>query len=587
MYFHDQLNWTEWRDVFDGGDNYTRKYLQKFTERETDQEYQNRLSLTPTPSYAKTAVTDIRNAIFQRMRDITRIGGSSNYNKAVAGEMGGVDLKGNTMNGFIGVDVLTELLVMGKVGVYVDMPVLSGPTLADIGGAKPYLYRYQVEDILAWSTAYQDDPNKFSAVLLRDTGYDFAQHAMYGIKLPVKEYLRYRLLWLDDSGFVNLQFFNQDGEVIDSHGNITADLNPTVLELRQIPFVLFDIGDSVLKDVSKHQAALLNLGSSDVAYALKANYPFYTEQADLRDIGSHLRHGVNEDGTATTGGQRASEHEIKVGATQGRRYGMNAERPGFIHPSPEPLKASIQLQEKLEDDIRKLVNLAVNNKIGTRVSSAEALKMSDQGLEAGLSYIGMGLEHGERKLANFWSAYEEKRPEKRKVPTIKYPDRYSLKTDVDRIDEAERLSKLTFTVPSQTAKREIAKNVVAKLFTGYIDTETMDKITSEIDKSHYATSDPNIIVQAAAAGLVSEKTASQALGFSADEYLQARIDHAERAKRILEAQSEGKEAARGVPDMSASRGEGSAERAEATDTTLKDSKEKPERGEGKNTKEDD
>ena len=35
-----------------------------------------------------------------------------------------------------------------------------------------------------------------------------------------------------------------------------------------------------------------------------------------------------------------------------------------------------------------------------------------------------------------WAAYEDRVESRRKIATIKYPDRYSLKTDQDRIDEA-------------------------------------------------------------------------------------------------------------------------------------------------------
>ena len=79
-----------------------------------------------------------------------------------------------------------------------------------------------------------------------------------------------------------------------------------------------------------------------------------------------------------------------------------------------------------------------------------------------------------------------------------------------------------------------------------------------------------------------------ALGFPKDEYLQARKDHADRAARILLAQTsarertEGNAAARGVDDLAddPERG-GKEERAQATDTTLSDTTKKPQRGEGK------
>ena len=94
---------------------------------------------------------------------------------------------------------------------------------------------------------------------------------------------------------------------------------------------------------------------------------------------------------------------------------MGMDRPEFISPSSEPLVASLKLQEKLEDDIRKLVNLAVANKTGRSIS-AEAKDMDNQGLEAGLSFIGLILENSERKIAEHWASYEEKNPIRRQVP---------------------------------------------------------------------------------------------------------------------------------------------------------------------------
>lgn len=581
--------WAEWRECYEGGYYFVEQNLKKFSERESDADYYSRMEITPTPTYAKAAVNDIRNSIFQRMRDIIRKDGSDIYKKSVAGELGGVDMRGTSMNAFIGIDVLTELLMMGKVGVFIDAPQSLGDTLADVNGARPYLYRYKVEDILSWACTKPEDPMEFQALLLRDRGLDYTSHDVAAIELPSGEYERYRLLWIDkDDGFVRVQFYDQVGNPVDSEGNEQGIAEAMVLGIRRIPFVLLSIGDSLLKDVCKHQAALLNLTSSDVAYALKANFPFYTEQQDMRAVGDHLKHGVNPDGTATSGGQRAMGREMNVGPTHGRIYDLRAERPEFIHPSPEPLEASLRLQEKLEDDIRKLVNLAVQNKVGRRATSAEALKMSDQGLEAGLSHIGLVLEGAERKITHHWTMYEERQQKRRKVATIKYPDRYSLKTDRDRIDEASRLSELMFTVPGTTIKKELSKDIVTSLLSGKINVDTMERIFSEIDKADYTTSDPDVIIQSQEAGLVSEKTASMALGFAEDEYIQAREDHAARAARILLAQTSARQengekpAARGVEDLATDpQREGSEERKQATDTTLSATAKKPQRGEGK------
>jgi hypothetical protein len=586
---YDAGYWDEWRECYDGGFVFVQNNLKKFTERETTDDFNSRVDITPTPTYAKAAVNDIRNSIFQRMRDIIRKGGSDVYRKAVSGELGGVDMCGTSMNAFIGVDILTELLIMGKVGVFIDAPRAQGETLADVNDVRPYLYRYKVEDILSWTATKPEDPTELQALLLRDKGMDYTSHDVATIELPNGEYERYRLLWVDEeSGFVNVQFYDEAGNPVDPDGNEQGVEKPLVLGLRRIPFVLLSIGDSLLKDVVKHQAALLNLTSSDVAYALKANFPFYTEQRDMRAVGDHLKHGANPDGTATSGGQGATGREVNVGPTHGRVYDLRAERPAFIHPSSEPLEASLKLQEKLEDDIRKLVNLAVQNKVGRRVTSAEALKMSDQGLEAGLSYIGLVLESAERKVADHWAAYEEREKQEQKIATIKYPDRYSLKTDEDRIIEASKLSELMLTVPGITVKKELSKDIVTSLLGGKINVETMEEIFIEIDRAEYTTSDPDVIIRSKEAGLVGEQVASMALGFTEDEYLQAREDHAARAVRILTAQTsareeaEGKAGARGVDDLSDNpEQEGKEEREQVTDTTLKDTTKKPQRGKGK------
>ena len=359
----------------------------------------------------------------------------------------------------------------------------------------------------------------------------------------------------------------------------------------------------------------MNLGSGDVNYALKANFPFYVEQKDQRAGGQHLKSAVMEDGSATTGGQAAADGDIKVGVTQGRTYDKGMNPPSFINPSAEPLKASMDLQAKLEDDIRKLIHLAVADTASR--ATAESKSMDNQGLEAGLSYIGLVLEAAERQIAEFWAAYEERNPSQRTVATVKYPDHYSLKTDSDRITEAHSLVKLMYAVPGQKVKRELAKNIVLALLGGKISVGDIQAIFDEIDKAPYATSDPTTIIAAVEAGLCGEKTGSMALGFNDDEHIQARADHAARAIRILQAQQRGgafgdpttgstkrdaadsktmgsdatnlsdvgqmnsDAGARGVPDLSANQAAGKEEKATSRDVTLKDTVKAPVRGPGK------
>jgi alkylhydroperoxidase/carboxymuconolactone decarboxylase family protein YurZ len=558
----------KWRLTYAGGDAFKNRYLTQFSRREDNDDFQTRKAMSPIPTYAKAAINDIRNSIFQRMRDIVRRGGSTDYQKAVAGLSGGVDRRGSTMNAFLGMKVLTDLLVMGKVGVFVDNPVVKGPKLSDAVGVRPYLYSYKLEDIVSFSCMKEDDPSEFQAVLLRDTSLSYDGEVM----LPTARIERYRRMWINETtGKVNLQFY-------DSESHETG--GPIELELNRIPFVLLDLGDSLIKDVCQHQIALLNLLSSDVNYALLSNFPFYVEQRDLRAAGSHLKQVATADGTATAGGQGADDVDRKTGASQGVFYDVKMNQPAFINPSAEPLRASIELRDSLKNEVRELINLAVMT-VATR-ASAESRQLDNSGLEAGLSYIGLVLENAERKIAEYWAAYEERNESNRQVPTIRYPDRYSLKSDEDRIKESTDLSKLMQSVPGQTVKREIGKSIVQALLGGKVSVETIEKINSEIDECSYTTSDSDTILASVEKGLCGEKTGSMALGFGPEEYKLAREDHAARVARIAEAQGIGTDpGARGVKDLSVDPNAGSAERKSATDVTMKSTTEPPVRGEAK------
>ena len=161
-------NWTKWRSVYEGGDAFIEDYVEQFSTRETAPEFKARKKITPIAAFAKGAINDIKNAIFQRTVDITREGGPKTYQEAVKGIGLGVDMNGESMNTFIGKNIIGELLTMGKVGVFIDMPELAGDSIADTEGVSPYLYVYRAEDILSWTYQRSDVGFYFSSLLLRD-----------------------------------------------------------------------------------------------------------------------------------------------------------------------------------------------------------------------------------------------------------------------------------------------------------------------------------------------------------------------------------------------------------------------------------
>lgn len=561
-YLSDSLDWEKWRDAFEGGEFYRDHYLVKFEDRETDADFRQRRDLTPIPSFAKSALLDVRNNIYQRLVSVTRVGGSKAFQDAVAGYNGGVDGEGSTMDSFIGDDILTELLLMGKVGVYIDALPPEGPTLAD-ASYPPFLTCYRIEDILSYTKAPRGKGGEFSSVLLRDHNVTVTTELGHGVSLPSGVEQRLRLVWKDDNGSVWFRMYTSEGEVI-----LREDSGPdgaVLTNLKRVPFVLMDIGDSLMKDVASYQKALLNLSSSDVFYAIKSNSPFLTIQRDQFASGDHLKGPESAAGGA---GDRAES----VGAGKGRYYGVNLERPGFISPPTDPLEASMKLQDKLEGNIRSLINLAVQGKAGSRTESGEAKKVGQGGLEAGLSFIGMALANGEKLISDVWAEYED--VENPKPATIKYPDRYVLKSDIERLEEASETLKLVERLPTQELKRVASKMIVDTLLSGRLSQSEVDRIYAKIDSNDYILSDPQVTLQAHKAGLVDDLTASEALGYDASKVVpKAKKDRAERIAETLKAQTPRDQqgqapnfAARGAPELDTNPNSGSDERADTSNT---------------------
>lgn len=537
-------NWEKWRRTYEGGDEYIEYYLEQFSSRESADDFEARKDMSYVPAFAKAAVNEVKDAIFQRIADVTRAGGPKTYLDAVKGLNGGIDLAGTSMNSFIGTIILPELLTMAKVGVFIDMPPLPGNTLIDQQGLRPYIYHYPVEAILNWVVDVKNNKT-FSKLLLKDSVYEYCD--VTGLPKEVKE--RYRYMWVQD-GVVHTQFFDENSKPIDRFNEEGIDV--ITLNIPTIPFVVFELTDSLLKDVANYQIALLNLESSDIFYSLKANFPFYIEHFDprvenlfRRPVGHEVVKTNEESVQIIQGGEQADSiaaknQEIEIGSLTGRRIPKGLDAPTFINPSSEPLKASMAKQDQLKKDIRMLVKLAVTN-LSPKMASAESKDYDERGLEAGLSAIGLELEQGERLVAQYWQMYNRASGE---VSTVSYPQKYSLQSDKEKRNEAKDLIELTKTVSSVTFKREALKQVARITLGTNIKQETLTRIENEIDIAEVIVN-PEELHRDIELGLIDPETASGAKGYPKGVVEKAKTAHAERVKRIAESQAK----ARGVMDM--------------------------------------
>lgn len=567
-------DWKKWRLTYKGGEDFNDEYIEKFSHLENVTDFKARKKVSPTPCFAKSVVNEIKNSIFQRMADIKRAGGPESYQRAAVGQNFGVDLHGTSMNTFMGREVVPELLTMAKVGIWVDMPPVTGPTFVDSKTKTPYLYVYKAEEILSWSYR-KDRIEEFRSILL----VDWIDKNDEVTGMPNGSWKRHRYCWMDEANRVWVMMFDEEGKQIDMEGRPTTE--PFQLDLPYIPFITLELTDSLLTDVSNHQVALANLESSDMAYTLKSNFPIFVEQVDDRDFSQHLK-GPAEAGSEGTSGEAnlADPREVTVGNSVGRRYRQGLERPGFINPSSDPVRLSMEKQKALKDDIRQLVNLSLSN-MRPKMASAESKALDMQGLESGLAYIGLELERGERQIARIWAAYE-----KSKEPAvISYPEKWSLMSDEDRRKNAEQLEELRDTVPSPTFQKLMNQQIVSELIGNKVDSETLATINNELKGAKSVTANPETIYTAVDKGILSLELAAVLLGFPKDEPEKAAKDHADKLARILKSQMAGKPApapgARGVKEMAAGHEEGKEEKEESRDTTTKGSTEEPVRGEGK------
>ena len=551
-------DWQYWRRAYDGGKNFVRKHLTKFSDRESDASFKERLDLTYVPAFAATSISEIKNAIFRRFNDIDRKVDSETYNKAITGSNGGIDRKSGAISNFIGDTVLTELLVQAKVGVFVDMPNSDAPISAyEAQYMQPYMYIYRAEDILSWSV----DPNTetLTSVLLIEQ-VEVIDDDSGLVARKEKQYRHYRKT---EEG-VTCTIYGVDGKV---RKTITA------IGMKEIPMAIAELPNSLMERVVDYQTALMQLTSSDLMYSIKANFPIYTEQGtpaysaaeaagitgrQHRPIKPESRAAaavgstasVTEPANNTDGSQSVQQQKnpnvVTMGATIGRRYSIGSERPGFIHPSSEPLTASMEKEEQMKKEIRQLVHLTVKD-FSAKMASADSKDRDNLPLESGLSYVGLILQKLEVHLARLWCAYEKNnRPD----ITIKYPTDYSIDNQEETNSEIKSLTEEIDTVPSLTFKKLAAQRIARLRLRGSVSQADMDKIVKEIESATIIVASPKIREEAVREGFLSKEDAAKAATFPETTVAIAKKEHEERVIAIAKAQAEGNPAARGNPDVS-------------------------------------
>lgn len=508
----------KWRLTYKGGTDFINSYLEKVSSRETDELFTVRRKMTYCPAVAKAELNKIRDNIASQLPLVKREG-SEKYLKFISKN---VDRYRHSMDMFIVKYLLPELLPMGQVGVYMDMHDLRGKTLNETYSKTPYLYLCEIESI---AEIRRDEEGNVTYLHLKDDTFSY---------------------FYEIDGF--LSYRKMKGEEI-----ITAK----ELDLPYVPFTMVDIGCSLLEDAADYQIALLNIESSDILYILQANFPFYIEPTDFRMQSNHLKTDPNA--------PESDPSKINVGPTSGRMFPVQSQNtPAFIHPSPEPLKASMEKQEQMKATIKELIGC----------------KVDELGNGEGLTYILQCLEKFENDIGRFWNLYVGD-----KEVNISYPEKFIIQKIKGTQEELNSLGNMRANLPSLRARKEVSKKMAAISLGNHISKETLQEIFKEIDEAKYDTSDTDKIAIDLEQGLVSRALASEARGYPKGQSEIAKEEHIERLTAITIAQTpEGgiaKAGARGVGDLETDPTSGKKEKAISRDNTKEAVPTDKTRGKGK------
>lgn len=517
-------DWIKWRRTYNGGDEFVDAFLFEYSRREQTDDFTVRKNLTYNPNHAGALIDIIRNAMIAKLPEVTRKGDPV-YEDLMRRD---VDMLKSSMTTFIGLEVLPLLLSQGKRFVGVDAPTVLNRagvrTMAD-DRSRPYLWAFDAEDMLSW--AY-DEEGRFRTVLVRET-VDVRDHAS-GLVKGTREQFRYMRTLMegevlatptDGDGNELAPFMGPGVMVVVLDKDDKVLMGPIILDISRIPIVEYRLVESLMKDLADMQIGLLNLNSTDMSFLFRGNFPIYTEQYDETE--AHLKPLSSKRTVETFEGEISDRDRVveederpnvrEAGSQQGIGYKRELDRPGFINPATENLKASMEKQQTIARDMRALLDISLVSLSVKAVEQSGKSKEADRvGQEAALAYIASVLEASDREIADLFHEFLGSAIE----GEVRYPTGFTAKGEAERREEIAELRKLRASVPSKVFAQSFDRRIVEL---GMKMTATPDEIEAavkEIETAAFIDDDPQrreAISRDIEDGVLSKKTGSRLRGY--------------------------------------------------------------------------
>lgn len=502
----------QYRLCYAGGEEYIRTNLHRINSRETIPDYNLRLQLAYSPNVARRELLRLQDALTRSVDAVQRVAPPQYH-----AFMEDVTCTGVGISSFIKDTIIPELLQVAGAYVFFDRIGSSDKCVLSL------IKRESIQNM-----RFDSETGELTGVTFR------AQKAIYdeetNFPKGTKEVMM--LLWKNPEGYVNL--------VSDVGGKQET---VTVYDVPSIPFVWAELPKCLLEDVIKNDVAILNLAASDLTYALNSNFAFFTEQVNSTDA---VANGTVTSFEETPTGEYMEKTSpiVDIGVAHGRRYAQGLDRPGFINPSPDPLRVSMEKQSAIAAEIKELIlrNLADFD------TNREA--------DGGLSCIAAKLAEFETKLLNVWNMFFQKNISD---CFIQYPSGYTLLSTKEIQELVDGNTEQLKNTCSITMKKTLLKQNAELLLRSRVNDGTLTEVYKEIDAAEVIILDPNLIIKQHTEGIVGDVTATKLSGYSEDEAKRAQEDHMERLRRIALAQSPGNteailNGARGIDDMEPGQG---------------------------------
>lgn len=497
-----------WRLIKNGGDDFVEEFLAR-REKEDPTSFSTRRGLTYDPATASSAIDDVINSLAARL-DVSRTGGSAEYQDIVAGNMGGVDKNGSSMNDFLIKETIPELCFMGKT-CWLIQNFTDDSDLRKV----PYIVQHTAEQMFNW--AYRDGQLtafavKFPAAKINpDTGFmDDEVDVIRAFKLTDSGVET----WLQDESDVELDPIT-----------LEAGTSRTTLNLTKIPVVVFSLPVALLSKIDKMQIAMLNLESADIEWLRVANITLYIEQGNGFPNSSLIK--------STDDTEEEDAFEVTLGSKNGRRYGLGMNPPAFISPPADPIRTSMEKQKQIETKTKEILKATMAS---MSLASAESIQLLGQGMESCLFIIGTVLKLGEDQFADTFHEYLNRADND---VTVSYPKKYELRTEAERHKKVREIKDLAKTVGSNTAKKYLEIDAVKTLLDGRVPYADMQTIEQEIRDSEFCIYDPETVTALVESGIISHQLASKSLGAPDTDYAAAEEEHIRRIVAVQVSQTSG------------------------------------------------